>query len=52
MNQAKMMIVPLLAAAGGCMVGPEKFADIDVCESCRRAKLRWLAAHPLRVPSF
>lgn len=37
---------------GGCVIRPETSANVYVCESCRRAKQRWLAAHPGYVPSF
>jgi TonB family protein len=40
------------ATLGGCVAGPERFAEVYVCESCRRAKERWLLAHPRSKPLF
>lgn len=34
-----------LPVSGGCMVGPEDFAEKLVCPACEVAKKRWLAAH-------
>jgi hypothetical protein len=34
------------AAGGGCVVGVERKAEVQYCESCRRAEAAWALEHP------